>query len=252
MKTISIMNVKGGVGKTITAANLAEILAEDYGKRVLLVDADAQGDATHLLLPTEDELHGIYGALVLGGCYDEYVHETRYRNLDIMPASSDLFYLSMEVAERSVKSMGDLMMALREDDAYDVVVIDCPPSFSAASVAAICSSNRVVIPVKLDAFGIRGCKFLTDQIEAMLDYNSEIQIGALVTMWHNVEVCRQSRDLLLQTEIPVYRTAIRRTDKVDESTFYGMALGEYSRFSSAGRDYRDFAAELLTQIMEVQ
>lgn len=258
MKVISVMNVKGGVGKTITAANVAEILAGDFGYRVLLIDADAQGDATHLLLPNEEEAYGLYGALIGGGCYDEYIFETRYRNLEIMPSSSDLFYLSMDVAEKAVKSMGDLVANMDEakqhgdPDAYDVVIIDCPPSFSAASVAAICNSDRVIIPVTLDAFGIRGCKFLIDQIEAMMDYNPDIQVGALVTKWHNVEVCNQSLALLEGTEIPVYNTKIRRTDKVDESTFFGMALGEYSRFSSAGRDYRAFTKELLAQIGEVR
>ena len=250
MKTISIMNVKGGVGKTITATNLAEIYAGEYGRRVLLIDADAQGDATHLLLPGDYEPIGTYGAMVIGGCIDDYINQTRYRNLDIMPASSDLFYLSMEASTTAVRAMGGLLQTL-SDEHYDIVVIDCPPNFSAASIAAICASDHVVIPVKLDAFGIRGCNFLTKQIEALYDYNPDITVGALVTMWHNVEVCRQSLKLLCDSGVEVYNTKIRRTDKVDESTFYGMALGEYSRFSSAGRDYREFAAELLHLISEV-
>lgn len=258
MKVISVMNVKGGVGKTITAVNVAEILAGDFGFRVLLIDADPQADATKLLLPNEEDPYGLYGALIHGGCYDEYVFGTRYRDLDIIPGSSDLFYLAMDVAEKTVKSFGDLLENLADDqrngdpEAYDVVVIDCPPSFSAVSVAAICNSDRLVIPVTLDAFGISGCRFLVDQIEAMKAYNADIEVGALVTKWHNVEVCNQSLALLQGTEIPVYNTKIRRTDKVDESTFYGMALGEYSRFSSAGRDYRAFSKELMDQIGEVR
>ena len=257
MKTISVMNVKGGVGKTITATNLAEIYAGEYGRRVLLIDADAQGDATHLLLPSEEDPAGTYGALVMGGSYEDSIYHTRYRNLDIMPATSDLFYLSMEASTTAVKSMNDLIKVMADEicdghnGAYDIVIIDCPPSFSAASIAAICASDHVVIPVKLDAFGIRGCNFLTKQIEAIYDYNPEIEVGALVTMWHNAEVCRQSLELLYYSGVEVYDTKIRRTDKVDESTFYGMALGEYSRFSSAGRDYREFAAELLHLISEV-
>ena len=255
MKVISVMNVKGGVGKTITAVNIAEILAAEHNKRVLLIDADAQADASYLLLPgeSEAELQGTYGALVMGGCYEDYIQETPYRNLDIMTGGSDLFYVSMETSERAVKSMGDLIDVIREDRAYDVIVIDCPPSFSAPSVAAICNSTHVVIPVKLDALGLRGCNFLISQIEAMHEYNPDVKIaGILATMWHNVPVCNQAQDLLLQQELPLFATAIRRTDKVDESTFYAQPISEYSRFSAAGRDYRTFVVELLAKISDGQ
>lgn len=246
MKVISVMNVKGGVGKTITAVNIAQILAGEHDRRVLLIDADPQSDASYLLAPDDDEYAGTYGALTSGGCWDEYVVPTRYRDLDIMPGSSDLFYVSMEVADRSVRAMGDLMDSLRADGPYDFVIIDCPPSFSAPSIAAICNSDQVIIPVKLDALGIRGCKFLTDQIEAMHDYNPDLAIpSVLVTMWHNAEVCVQSLELLHRYGFRVFATMIRRTDKVPESTYYAQAISEYSRRSAAGQDYRRFVAELL-------
>lgn len=255
MKIISIMNVKGGVGKTITAANLAEILAGDYGKRVLLVDADAQGDATYYLLgETEDEQSGLYGALIFGGCYDEYVQKTRYRNLDILPGSGDLFWISMDHSQAITKSMDNLMQAIEEDGSYDYIIIDCPPSFSSTSVAAICNSQHLIIPVSLSAFGLRGCRFLSKQVEAMSDYVSDLEVtGILPTMWRNSAVCNQSLALLHRMDLPVFETVIRRTDKVDESTYYAQTLNEYSRFSAAGRDYRAFAKELLSVIdKEVQ
>lgn len=246
MKTISVMNVKGGVGKTITAVNLAQILAGDHHKRVLLIDADAQGDASYLLTPDYADGSGLYGCLVLGGHYEDCISETRYRDLDIVTGGSDLFYVSMEGAERMTGAMGDLLNNLRTDGEYDYVIIDCPPSFSAPSVAAICNSDQVIIPVKLDALGIRGCRFLQDQIEAVHEYNPAMELPrVLVTMWHNVEVCREGITLLHSSGIRRFNTTIRRTDKVDESTFYGQALNEYSPWSAAGRDYRNFAAELL-------
>jgi len=246
MKTYAIMNVKGGVGKTVTAVNLAQILAGEHHKRVLLIDADAQGDASYLLTPDYADGSGLYGCLVLGGPYEDCVNQTRYRDLDIITGGSDLFYVSMESAERMTGAMSDLLDNLRTDGEYDYVIIDCPPSFSAPSVAAIANSDRVIIPVKLDALGIRGCRFLTDQIEAMHDYNPGMALPmVLVTMWHNVEVCRDATDLLLENGFSVYQTMIRRTDKVDEATFYGQAMQEYSPWSAAGRDYRDFVQELL-------
>lgn len=246
MKIYSVMNVKGGVGKTVTAVNLAQILAGEHHKRVLLIDADAQGDASYLLTPDYADGSGLYGCLVLGGPYEDCISPTRYRDLDIITGGSDLFYVSMETAEQLTKSMGDLLDNIRTDGAYDYIIIDCPPSFSAPSVAAIANSDRVIIPVKLDALGIRGCRFLTDQIEAMHDYNPGMALPmVLVTMWHNVDVCNEALELLRESGLSVYETRIRRTDKVDEATFYGQAMQEYSPWSAAGRDYRDFVQELL-------
>lgn len=251
MKVISVMNVKGGVGKTVTATNVAEILAGDYGKKVLLIDADAQGDASYYLMGDQEVEHdGVYGALVIGGCYDQYVCQTRYRNLDILPGSSDLFWISMDSSGQITRAMAQLIEALMDDCIYDFVIIDCPPSFSAVSVAAIANSEHLIIPVNLSAFGLRGSRFLTRQVEAMNDY-ADLQItGLLPTMWRNSPVCTQSLGLLHDMGLPVFETVIRRTDKVDESTFYCQTVSDYSRFSSAGRDYRAFVAEFLDKIGE--
>lgn len=252
MKTISVMNVKGGVGKTITATNLAQILAAEHGKRVLLIDADAQGDASYYLAQDDarNEYSGVYGAMVLGGCWADYTQRTRYRSLDIMPGTSDLFWISMDNSGEITKAMREMLDAMSEDAAYEYVVIDCPPSFSAVSVAAIANSDHVVIPVSLSAFGLRGSRFLSRQIEAMSDYAEVSILGLLPTMWRNTEVCRQSLALLHELGLPVFETMIRRTDKVDESTFYAQCLCEYSRFSAAGKDYRAFVSELLDKIGE--
>lgn len=251
MKVLSVMNVKGGVGKTITATNMAQILAGDYGKRVLLIDGDAQGDASYYLMGEQEVEHdGIYGALVIGGCYDEYVCQTRYRNLDILPGSSDLFWLSVDGTGKITKAMGYLVEAIRSDEDYDYIIIDCPPSFSPVSVAAIANSDHLIIPVNLSAFGLRGSRFLIQQIEVINDY-ADIKItGLLPTMWRNSPVCKQSLVMLHDLGLPIFETMIRRTDKVDESTYYAQCLSEYSRFSAAGKDYRAFVAELLKIIGE--
>lgn len=251
MKVISIMNVKGGVGKTITAINTAEILAGDCSERVLLIDADPQADATDMLLGAEADF-GLIDIVNGSTDYQEHIIPTRYRNLELLGASSDLFNIPIDAAAVTTENIAEFMHCLRQSNAYDIVVIDCPPSFTATSVAAICNSDYVVIPVKLDAFGIRGAKFLTSQIEAMHDYNPNcVVLGALVTMWHNADVCIQSYAMLKSVmEAAVFHTKIRRTDKADESTFYGKALSEYSRYSSAGRDYREFVKELIQKIDE--
>lgn len=254
MKTLSIMNVKGGVGKTITAVNIAVNLAVYHQKRVLLIDADAQGDATAMLMgvddPDEFSGGGLFGAIVQGGNIGEYIEETKYRNLDLMPGCSDLFEISMDDAQRVTGIMDGIIDTLDGDGEYDVILIDCPPSFNAPSIGAICNSDFIIVPCKLDGFSIRGARFLLRQCDIMQDY-AMISPMILVTMYHNCGVCNQAMELLhtsMPEGIKILNQVIRRTDKVDESTFYGQALGEYSRQSAAGRDYKDLTVELLGEM----
>ncbi len=127
-----------------------------------------------------------------------------------------------------------------------MVLIDCPPSFTAASVAAIAASDDVIIPVKVDAFSVSGMRELLTQISGVRGICPGIRTaGILVTMWHNSPAVVQGEALLRDSGVPVFRTVIRRSDKVDESTFARQPLNEYSRYSSAGRDYRALVAEYL-------
>ena len=242
MKTISVMNVKGGVGKTVSAVNLAEILAAEYGKSVLVIDADPQGDATYMLAPDNDpDQTGLYGLLALGALLQEAVVETRYRGIDLVPGSTDLVYLEMEASARITASLGGIL----ERSGYDVVLIDCPPSFGPATVAALSCADLVLIPVAMDALSIRGGQLLLTELEAVHEIApTKAQARILPTMYHRCEACDQALRYLDTQNLPHTRTAIRRTDKVPESTFYAQLLGEYSPRSSAGRDYRMLTEEL--------
>lgn len=251
MKTIAVMNVKGGVGKTITTVNVSTILAELYNKRVLVIDADGQGDTSAFLGADTSNGAGL-PALFCGvsSCYDEVVDRTGYNGVDLISANSDLYTIDLD-ALRMGKDAGkciitDLRDSIIEDDAYDVILIDCPPSFTACSVAALAAADSVIIPVKLDAFSVRGMSFLMDQIRNLHRVNGRCKVeGVLVTQWHNVEVIHQAEQMLRDRGVPVFNTHIRRTDKVDESTWYCEPLQVYSKYSSAGTDYRNFVAELV-------
>lgn len=249
MRTVAVMNVKGGVGKTVTTVNMATILAEFYNKRVLVIDADPQADTSAFLGASDPEAAGL-PALIRGevNCYTEVVDATDYHGVDLIASSSDLFdvdriALSMG-GNAGSSSIADLRDAVIEDDAYDVILIDCPPSFTACSIAALTAADGVIVPVKLDAFSVRGMGFLLDQIRALHRINGKCKVdGVLITQWHNVEVIRQGEQLLRDKGVPVFGTHIRRTDKVDESTWYCEPLQIYSKLSSAGVDYRRFVEE---------
>lgn len=249
MKTIAIMNVKGGVGKTVTTVNMATILAEFYGKRVLVIDADPQGDTSAFFDAPKDG--GNLAAMMTGLCdvYSDAISMTDYHNVDILPSSTDLFDLDLadpESKKHALRTIQDLRDAAEEDDAYDVILIDCPPSFTTASIAALYAADSVIIPVKLDAFSVRGMEFLLAQVRELHRINGKCNVdGILVTQWHNVEVIRQAEAMLRDKGVPVFTTHIRRSDKVDESTWYCEPLAVYSKYSSAGVDYRCFVAEWL-------
>ena len=251
MRVIAIMNVKGGVGKTITTVNMATILAELHGKRVLVVDADGQGDTSAFLRADNADDAGLVAMMANRiNCYTEAVEGTDYAGVDLISGNSDLYTIDLEALKRGgsigVSVISDLRDNCIEDDAYDVILIDCPPSFTACSVAALSAADGVIIPVKLDAFSVRGMAFLLDQIRQLRRVNGRCKVdGVLVTQWHNVEHIRQAEAKLREQGVPVFGTHIRRTDKVDESTWYCEPLQVYSKLSSAGVDYRNFVAEWL-------
>jgi chromosome partitioning protein len=131
--------------------------------------------------------------------------------------------------------------AVRED--YDYVLIDCPPAFNAAAASALVAADDVVIPIKLDAFSLRGMVNLTRQIKNMKRINPRLRIaGLLPTMWYKAPEIRDAEDQLRAAGFRVFHH-IRRSDKVDRMTFQQEALLMSSPNSGAGIDYRAFVAE---------
>ena len=253
MRTFAIVNRKGGVGKTTTAVNLAYVLATSCRRRVLLIDADGQANATSILLPRGE--YGGLGALLRGWamCYDELTVHTDVEGLDVLPASEDLWALDLEAAagdrERVYRAIRDMREAMEEDDAYDVMIIDCPPNLSAACVSAILASDAVIIPVLSDACSATGVGDLVDQIASLRSLHPALRVaGVLVNQWHRAPVVEDAVAYLRETGmVPVYDTVIRRTDKVPESSWARMAVQQWSPWCSAARDYRAWVAELLAK-----
>ncbi len=252
MKTIAIMNVKGGVGKTMTACNMAHILADTYKQRVLLIDADPQGNASDFfgVRPTLGE--PCLTELLCGHVtsYEEIIYSTQYQGVDVISADSSLFTVDLSPREDGVFSAREtikgLCDALTEDDAYDIVLIDCPPSFTTSAIASLRAADSVIVPVKMDAFSFDGMEFLLDQLAAVHKINGKAALeGVLVTLWHNCDSNVQAEAQLRSRGIRVFDTHIRRSDKADESTWYRAPVCEYSRYSAVARDYRDWLAEFV-------
>lgn len=252
MKTFAIVNRKGGVAKTTTAVELAYILAANYGKRVLLADADPQGDATGMLLPMREHCEGM--ADVLGGAdfYADVIEHTDVRDLDIIPAGDALAELDLEYMlsdERpSFNALRDLRDAMIEDDAYDFMVIDCPPNYSASCISAIVAADYIIIPTNLDKNSAQGMTKLVEQIDTIrARQNPNVRIsGCLVTRYHRCEVSEDALQFLHEVvPIHVFDTMIRQTDKVTESSWACQSVQAWSPFSGPARDYRAWVTELL-------
>ena len=248
MRTIAILNQKGGVGKTTTAINTAAILARDYQQRVLLIDADSQCNLTEFVGgdPSVSNL-----AEVLRGeapAADSIQRSTLCADVDVLPGSDELMDLDLTKVETKAVSatiLRDLVRDLTAAKIYDACIIDCPPAFNAASAAALIAAECVVVPIKLDAFSLRGMANVLRQIRNMQAINPSLWLaGLLPTMFYRGKMIEDAIRTLNESGLPVF-SPIRRSDKVDESTFVQEALSEFSPRSAAGICYRRFVAELL-------
>lgn len=251
MRSIAIMNNKGGVGKTVTAINLADILVRDHGKKVVVVDCDGQANLTRFFLPALDASDAVTTADVLIGAneplWDDNLIPIR-DGLDILPSSSGLYDLDLHAIKDGVSAPENLRIfceCAADDGTTDFMLFDCPPGYTLASVAALLAADEVIVPVTADAFSIYGVADVMQQITALQSAKPGLRATVLMTGVHNSDVVSAGEDMLRKMRVPVFSARIRRTDKVPESTMSLSPLAEYSPGSAAARDYRALVRELL-------
>lgn len=250
MRTIAVLNCKGGVGKTTTAINLAYLLATEHNQRVLLVDADAQCNSTWTLLP-EGDYDGL-PALLTGTAtvWDEVVIHTDLRNLDMIPASNELWSLDLTYitcdGSVSFNALRDAVECMAEDDAYDVVLIDCPPNFSTACMAAIMAADSIVIPAMCDAYGAKGVADIVEQINDLRKIHPTLRVaGVLLTNYTNSPAQADMAEYFRENAPAyVFQTMIRHSEKVPESISAAQSVLLWSPRSGASKDYRAWVREL--------
>jgi chromosome partitioning protein len=250
MKTISIINLKGGVAKTITSINMAHILATVYDKRVLLIDNDKQGNTSKFF-----NLHG-YNQRSIADVLTERnfiicnaIMDTEYKNLDLVSANMTLLSANLKVImDMSRQQQTILKKALqRVENVYDYCIIDNAPDINISVINALVASNEVIVPIKIDKFSFDGLEELKEQFEEVKELNPELIFkGCLVTQFVKNDVNIQGETHLnSQVDYPMFNTHIRRTEKVDESTFSSQPIIEYSQRCGAAKDYLNFVKEYL-------
>ena len=257
MRTIAIMNNKGGVGKTVTAINLADILVRRHKKRVLLVDCDGQMNLTRFYLPEFDPDLQVTVADILRGEGEPLWSENLMPiapDLDLLCGSNGLYDLDLSALKEGgyggkFSMLKEFCGAVEEDDGADFVIFDCPPGYTAASVEALMAANEVVIPMTMDGFSFAGVRDMQRQISSLQRARVDVKIaGVLITQWHNSEAVLQGEQLLRSMGVPVFNQVIRRTEKMPESTFDRLPIVQYSPGSAASRDYRAWMKELLGEV----
>ena len=249
MRVTAILNLKGGVAKTATTVNMAAILAADHRRRVLVVDADSQANSTEFLGGRASGGRSMADLLRRDAAApDDYIQPTSLEGVRLIPADESLMDLDLTKVETGSAQVGCLRALLRDprvSKLFDYVLVDCPPAFNAASAAALVAADDVIIPIKLDAFSLRGMTNLMRQIRNMQAINPALQLaGLLPTMLYKSESMQRASEALAASKLPVY-PGIRRTNKVDDMTFAQEPLLRSSPKSAACVDYRRFVKAYL-------
>ena len=248
-KIISIVNQKGGVGKTTTAVNLASAVGI-AGKKVLLVDADPQGNTTSGYGINRKKV-GItsYDLLIGKTTADKATIKTEYKNVDIVPASIDLAAAEVDLIEIDHRE-AQLKMALATvREAYDYIFIDCPPSLGLITVNALNASDTVLVPIQCEYFALEGLSQLMATVRQVKRlYNPTLEIeGIVLTMFDG----RLNLTHQVVAEIKkyfankLYKTAIPRAVRLSEAPSYGMPIQYYDKRSKGAEAYNDLAKEFL-------
>ena len=258
---VSIINQKGGVGKTTTAINLAAGLALK-NKKILVIDLDPQGNATTGLglLNSENSDKTIYG--VLNGTKNilEVIKNTQFANLDLVSSNVDLSGLEVETSGDNKRAfiLKDQIMAYLKDfrGKFEYIFIDCPPSLSLLTVMALVGSNSLVVPLQTEFFALEGLTQLMKTIDRIkINLNSELKIkGILLTMYDkrnklSSQVEKEARDYFKEK---VYSTVIPRNVRLSEAPSHGVPVLIYDKLCSGSKSYFNFTEEFLNQekIME--
>ncbi len=247
-KVVSVANQKGGVGKTTTAVNLSTILAKK-GKKVLLIDADPQGNATSGLGIDKDVKFSVYDVLVDEVEIENTLIQTTIKNLDVCPSNINLAGAEVElVSMMSREHRLEEKIKIQKDN-YDYIIIDCPPSLGLITLNAFTASDSVLIPVQCEYYALEGLGQLINTINLVKKHlNKELAIeGALLTMFDiRTNLSNQVvKEVNKYFENKVYKTVIPRNVKLSEAPSYGMPISVYDAKSKGAKSYDKFVKEFI-------
>ncbi len=250
-KTVSVLNQKGGVGKTTTAVNLAACIG-DLGKRVLLADIDPQGNTTSGFgIDKRATEKSSYDLLTGNAPAESVIIATQFKNVDIIPSSMDLAGAELEIIDKPDREKL-LKTALAPIwDRYDYIFLDCPPSLGLITLNALTASDTFLVPIQCEYYALEGLSQLMSTVRQIKRlYNPYIELeGVLLTMFDGRLNLTQQVMSEVKKFFPkkVYKTTIPRNVRLSEAPSFGQPVIYFDRSSKGAAAYTALAEEFLTK-----
>ena len=248
-KVISVSNQKGGVGKTTTSLSLSASLGV-LEKKVLLIDADPQGNATSGIGINSDDFNKSSYDVLLNQCeINDSIIKTKSPNLDIIPANIDLVAVEIELVDTNKREymLTKMIDKIKED--YDFIIIDCPPSLGLITMNALTASDSVIIPIQCEYYALEGLGKLLNTIKGIQKvHNDNLEIeGILLTMFDSrLRLSNQVKDdVKKHFGDMVFSTIIPRNVSLGEAPSHGESIIVYNSTSKGSKSYIKFAQEVI-------
>ncbi len=246
---IAVANQKGGVGKTTTTVNLGASLAY-AGKKVLLIDMDAQGNATSGLGVRKGEVDkDIYDVLINEEPLEDVILSSSRENLSMVPATIQLAGAEVELTSLMARETRLKRAVETVEDQYDYILIDCPPSLGHLTINAFTASDSVLIPVQCEYYALEGLSQLLNTVRLVQKhFNKDLKVeGVLLTMLDartnlGFEVVNEVKKYFREK---VYQTIIPRNIRLSEAPSYGLSIIDYDLKSKGAEVYQELAKEVL-------
>jgi len=249
MAIISIVNQKGGVGKTTTAVNISSFLALE-NKKVLLVDFDPQGNATTGVGIDKMELkHSVYNVLIEDTDIKEVIIKDIYPNLDILPAKIELAGAEVELVGKISRETRLKKSINKIKNEYDAIIIDCPPSLGLLTINSLTTSDYVIVPIQCEFYALEGLSQLLNTVELVKnELNPSLDIGGIILTMYDSRL-KLSEEVMIEVKKyfkeKVFKNVIPRNIKLSEAPSYGKPIDKYDSNSKGALAYQKVVKEVI-------